>query len=202
MKCFTFLSGFILALFLLSPGLLFSQTQLPVDSIPNYIKAFESNDSTCPGARSDIPTCWFELRNTALGAVIYEGDNRPFTIQFVDSNRLIEWERPERATRRIDSVFVGNKVIKVFCSTRETWGTWIVWYEFTTLDPVSQITHLKKTDIMVVRSVGTSKKSEEKWVMPYSANRDYFILTEPNKKSPDSWIPFLPMDKNKLKLHR
>lgn len=202
MKCFTFLSGFILALFLLSPGYLFSQTKLPVDSIPNYIKAFESNDSTCPGARSDIPTCWFELRNTALGAVIYEGDNRPFTIQFVDSNRLIEWVGAEPIIRRIDSVFVADKIARVICTKQETWGSSIVIYEFTQMDPVSHITHLKKTEVLVVRGVGSGESSSEKWVMPYSANRDYFILTEPNKKSPDSWIPFVPMDKNKLKLYR
>src|SRR5688572_15330813 len=126
MKYFSFQSGFIVALFLLSPGILFSQTKLPVDSIPNYIKAFESNDSTCLSTRSDIPTCWFELRNTALGAVIYEGDNSPFNIQFIDSNRLVEWEGPERVSRRIDSVLVGNKVIKIFCTNRETWGSSVV----------------------------------------------------------------------------
>ncbi|MBO6516489.1 MAG: hypothetical protein JJ975_08045 [Bacteroidia bacterium] len=180
-----------------------AQNHVSTDSLTRLFYVFNDTSDGCRKLKNNVPCKWFKLRNTELGLVVYERNNKPFNIQFLGDDTLFYDDWFEFYHYVIDSMTSLKNQYDIYCHDTVAWGDIDVHFKFSLLDKKNQI--YKLTSSLSRVEEGTAKMlSEESFIglfTPY-LRRKYLVLAEPNPRSFDSEIKFLDADLDKLEVYR
>ncbi len=189
---------------ILSYNALKSQDYISNDSLSKQFCLYKDTNSTCFKTINNIPCNWFKLRNTELGLVIYDRDNKPFNIKFINQDTLFQDDYFEFYHFVIDSTKKRKKQYNIYCHDTVAWGNYQVHFQFNMInkgkDIYSLSTILYRIDSDNIEYYDTLKSRN--LYMPFKKRKKYYILREPNQLSCRSKINFLQIDYDKIELYR